>query len=94
MPQGKLSSATHRALMHPPIPLQVSNVTPGPEFPAPDEGLRTSARAREVFGSLNLPAALMQGDFPYCLHITWWTAASSPNTTVKAPHCTACRPEH
>ena len=62
IPQGMLSPATLRALMHPPIPLQVSNVTPGPEFPAPDQGLRTSARAKEVFGALDIPADLLQGE--------------------------------
>ena len=61
IPQGMLSPATHRALMHPPIPLQVSHVTPGREFPAPDGALRAPARAKEVFGSLDLPAELLQG---------------------------------
>ena len=59
IPTGMLSPATQRALMHPPIPLQLSNVPPGPEFPAPDGSLRTSAKARDLFGSLQLPPELL-----------------------------------
>ena len=66
IPTGMLSPATHRALMHPPIPLQLSNVPPGPEFPAPDGTLRTSASAGKVFGNLQLPQELVQSASRFC----------------------------